>query len=1198
MDPTLQQRLAQERKTYRAKIDTALEEDPDPLTAYDAFVNWTLEHYPQDQIAHSGLLELLEEATRKFKDDAAYRGDLRYLKLWALYASHVEDASVVYTFLFANGIGTMYALTYWEYAAALERKGKRTEAETAYKLGIKRRARPVDPLKRRYEDFKNGSGASTSSNPDTDALWKDAPAQTRALRRDPFMHYSPHPFPSSSSSSTTSSVPSASNTDPHGSARDRYALMLAPPPPGKRPEKLRFTLSLLFTDDGVEYSMQEARARAMGLLGKKWLPPPSAASLQSAPSKGGRKEERTRTKTYAEPTMTLATREAMADVFGMYNAPEATVRYGAVLDKDRYKPVEIEPITPSANQVRALSNENANKTPGSNENAGMKIPAFRPYVDENANAKSENVIPAPPKFKPFVDPEEQSRQPVFNPSASTSGRRALAVKETATPAPTSDENACAADHQQQQTKLPVPIFTPSTGSGGRRVLGVKETATTPAGGDNENRTARTAKPHNIFKPVEGAKAKSVGGLSFSVFTPAPQDARDRLQLQARQSASSGGQARSISPEERVNVFKPMPLKDEDADFPANIFSRLPARNEKANAGASGKAAFKPYVDENAANQSRARPILSERVFGPPPTQDDQLAQESSSESSSEGYEEQYEEGQFGEQEYFDQGASDDEQYSDQYDEPTHTESRVFDHTPVAYQDEGDSMYEDEHHPPLGGRFGQFDVMTPITERTYEYTMSTRGSATPSQPLAVFRDPVETAEQLAAELRAEDEDGQNYDVTEDLVSSTIEKTGSLSLTDALNAADAFKPPNPCNPFDPPIVSTLLSLIQPERDADFHDLKHAEANQLDALQKFAKKRTRRHSGNTTGRLLEDAETLRISLADRQFAVVDKLGEGGFGAVFEAIDLDSREHGDEDDEDSLQGLLALKVVKPRNLWEFHVLRRMHRILPPELCQSIILPQALYAFRDESFLVLELCRQGTLLDIVNRAGAAGISQQGACLDELLVIFFTIELMRLLEGLHRAGFIHGDVKIDNCLLRLEDVPGPPSAWTSVYQPSGEGGWKYKGIKMIDFGRTIDTALFPAGQQYIAEWPTDARDCLEIREGRPWTFQTDYFGLAGIIYCMLYGKYIEASSVVPVPGEQRYRLAAPLKRYWQVDLWTRLFDLLLNPSLVREDGQLPICDELAELRIEMEEWLQTNCNRASNSLKGLLKKIGVSILGG
>ena len=102
--------------------------------------------------------------------------------------------------------------------------------------------------------------------------------------------------------------------------------------------------------------------------------------------------------------------------------------------------------------------------------------------------------------------------------------------------------------------------------------------------------------------------------------------------------------------------------------------------------------------------------------------------------------------------------------------------------------------------------------------------------------------------------------------------------------------------------------------------------------------------------------------------------------------------------------------------------------------------------------------------------------------------------------------------------------------------------------------------------------------------------------------CMLYGKYIEASSVTsatPSPDERtRYKLAAPFKRYWQGELWTRLFDLLLNPTLVRSDGQLPLCDEMSALRVEMETWLQANCNRASNSLKGLLKKVGLSILGG
>ena len=87
---------------------------------------------------------------------------------------------------------------------------------------------------------------------------------------------------------------------------------------------------------------------------------------------------------------------------------------------------------------------------------------------------------------------------------------------------------------------------------------------------------------------------------------------------------------------------------------------------------------------------------------------------------------------------------------------------------------------------------------------------------------------------------------------------------------------------------------------------------------------------------------------------------------------------------------------------------------------------------------------------------------------------------------------------------------------------------------------------------------------------------------------------------VPVPSSApvRYKLSTPFKRYWQGDLWTRLFDVLLNPTLVRPDGKLPVTDELAALREEMEAWLQANCNRAGNSLKGLMKKIDLAVLGG
>ena len=133
----------------------------------------------------------------------------------------------------------------------------------------------------------------------------------------------------------------------------------------------------------------------------------------------------------------------------------------------------------------------------------------------------------------------------------------------------------------------------------------------------------------------------------------------------------------------------------------------------------------------------------------------------------------------------------------------------------------------------------------------------------------------------------------------------------------------------------------------------------------------------------------------------------------------------------------------------------------------------------------------------------------------------------------------------------------------------------------------------------MGDWAPDARDCLELREGKPWTYQTDYFGLAGIVYCMLYGKYIEASSVTQAPetdGPPRYKLATPFKRYWQGDLWTRLFDMLLNSALVHPDGKLPLCDEVGAIREEMEEWLQRNCNRAGNTLKGLLKKVELACL--
>jgi checkpoint serine/threonine-protein kinase len=142
------------------------------------------------------------------------------------------------------------------------------------------------------------------------------------------------------SSSTASS--SSSSSPFNSTAASRYALMMAPPQPGKRPEKLQFDMSLLYTEEAGEYCAQEARARSLGLLGKAWAPLPFAAdpppnravsssqsstSDRTADSSKHRKSLANRRKSvYGEPTVTINTKEALADVFGMYNSPEKTTR--------------------------------------------------------------------------------------------------------------------------------------------------------------------------------------------------------------------------------------------------------------------------------------------------------------------------------------------------------------------------------------------------------------------------------------------------------------------------------------------------------------------------------------------------------------------------------------------------------------------------------------------------------------------------------------------------------------------------------------------------------------------------------------------------------------------------------------------------------------------------------------------------------
>lgn len=337
-----------------------------------------------------------------------------------------------------------------------------------------------------------------------------------------------------------------------------------------------------------------------------------------------------------------------------------------------------------------------------------------------------------------------------------------------------------------------------------------------------------------------------------------------------------------------------------------------------------------------------------------------------------------------------------------------------------------------------------------------------------------------------------------------------------------------------------------------------------------------------------------------AARQYTVRRELGKGAFAPVYL---VDSVRVTSDDENSPLcmgQGDFgversdheAIKMEDPASAWEFYIIQQARRRLgSTRPTESIVNAYEMHLFDDECYLIEQFRNQGTLLDLVNTCRSEG---NGGVMDEQLVMFFTIELFRTVEALHAKGIIHGDIKVDNVLVRLNNLPND-GVLSSQYSPTGMGSWSEKGVTLIDFGRGIDMKAFDPSVQFIADWRTSDADCAEMREMRPWTYQVDYHGLAGVVHSLLYGKYLEtiADKSSSLGATKTYRVRESLKRYWQTGIWSEVFGLLLNPGLHlegEEGKKLPVLKGMSVVREKMESYLEENCEKGTG-LKGLLKRL-------
>ncbi|GJN72855.1 hypothetical protein PLIIFM63780_006920 [Purpureocillium lilacinum] len=507
-----------------------------------------------------------------------------------------------------------------------------------------------------------------------------------------------------------------------------------------------------------------------------------------------------------------------------------------------------------------------------------------------------------------------------------------------------------------------------------------------------------------------------------------------------------------------------------------------------------------------------------------------------------------------------------------------------------------------YRDPAEAANNRLPFMTPITERTEVSldvmadddsrlkTPCRRDDASPA-----MREPLDL-EPLSSPLRDAEFDEPPIPKIPESLKPKIAAPPFKASTKPLAPKGPIIKEQQCNPVDEIIRLEILNKVQPPLTsyAGFHDHQEEKYEHGGEIRKFAKALTKA-SRSSADRTTPVPEPVVIDLPGTRsvYTVRRELGAGAFAPVY--LVENSAPNEQENDENAVAAmgkgafavnhrgeLEALKMEAPPSAWEFHMMRVAHTRLGPQHRASASLSYAheMHLYRDEAFLFLPYHPDGTLLDVVNlfRAEPSGV------MEEQLVMFFTIELLRTVESLHAKGVLHGDLKPDNCLLRLDSASTDHTLATQ-WKADGSGGWSSRGIVLIDFGRSIDMKAFVPDVEFIADWKTSSQDCAEMREGRPWTWQIDYHGLAGTVHCLLFGKYIETARCdqggLGKTG-RKYRIRESLKRYWQTDLWGDCFDVLLNPGShleAEEAGKMPVLRSMRAVRERMEAWLEANCER-------------------
>ncbi|NXI73358.1 BUB1 kinase, partial [Anseranas semipalmata] len=302
--------------------------------------------------------------------------------------------------------------------------------------------------------------------------------------------------------------------------------------------------------------------------------------------------------------------------------------------------------------------------------------------------------------------------------------------------------------------------------------------------------------------------------------------------------------------------------------------------------------------------------------------------------------------------------------------------------------------------------------------------------------------------------------------------------------------------------------------------------------------------------------------LPLGSSSFHVDCLVGEGAFAQVYQASILDASNPRNNQK-------VIFKVQKPANPWEFYIATQLVERLSPSIRHLYIHFYSAHFFQNGSILVGELYNYGTLLNAINIYKKL----PEKVMPQALVIYFAVKILYMVEELHSCKIIHGDIKPDNFILGERQF---------LDNDTCDIDGLSHGLTLIDLGQSIDMKLFPEGTAFTARCETSGFQCIEMLTQKPWNYQTDYFGIAATVYCMLFGTYMQVKNENGI-----WKPEGAFRRLANAELWKEFFDSMLN---------IPNCHSLPSLGVLRKRLKDLFCKSYAKEIKFLRNRLVVLLI--